>query len=36
MNALRETEQAVLADSREWALRRLTERMQQAANATAA
>ena len=33
MNALREAEQAVLAESREWALRRLTERMQQAANA---
>lgn len=33
MNALREAEQAVLAESREWALRRLTERMQEEANA---
>jgi hypothetical protein len=33
MNALREAEQAVLAESREWALRRLTERMQAQANA---
>lgn len=33
MNALREAEQAVLAESREWALRRLTERMQGEANA---
>ena len=33
MNALREAEQAVLAESREWALRRLTARLQAEANA---
>jgi hypothetical protein len=33
MNALREAEQAILAESREWACRRLTERMQAEADA---
>jgi hypothetical protein len=32
MNALREAEQAILAESRAWACRRLTERLQQEAN----
>ena len=36
MNALREIEQAVLAEGREWTRRRLEERLQQAANLLAA
>ena len=36
MNALREAEQAILAESRQWACRRLTERMQQEADTIAA
>ena len=36
MNALREIEQAVLAEGQEWTRRRLEEKLQQAANALAA